>query len=615
MSSPDSVRIGGASGAWGDSPRAVGQLLEADVDFLMMDYLAEVTMSLLARARDKAPQAGFVPDMVAYLAPHLPAIAEKGVRVVANGGGLNPLAARDALREAAGQAGLDLTVAAVLGDDLMPYLQQLSNAQLRTETGEPIPPDLLTANAYLGARPIRAALKSGADIVVTGRCADSAMALGILMHTFDWPLDSYDLLAAGSLVGHVIECGPQATGGNFTDWWEVPDWHNIGYPIAECRADGTFELSKPAGTGGLIDPRCVTEQILYELGDPANYILPDVIADFSNVQVARRDVDHVLVRGATGRPPTSTYKVSATRHQGYKAVTTVSIVGPRAPEKAQRTGEQFLLRGREILAAHALPDFTDWRLDVLGADSSYGTKPSGSPAREVILRLVTTHTSREALALVAREVGSIGLSMAPGITGLMGGRPRPTPQLVLSTLFLEKSAAPDVHVATPEATITLDEPVDLGRDPAEDASLATQRTTNRDAAATDMPPAASPDVRTVPLGALAHARSGDKGDNANIAIIARRPEYLPIIREQVTPERLAAHFRDLVSGPVECLDAPGLHALNFLLHDALGGGGIASLRIDPQGKAYGQMALELTMEVPAALITAVGGAGGRPISG
>ena len=252
------VRIGGASGAWGDSPTAVPQVLGARVDYLMMDFLAEVTMSLLARARMKDPAAGFPPDTVGYLQPHVETIARRKVKVVTNGGGVNPAACKQALEAACSEAGVRLRIASIEGDDLMPIAEALRAEGVREwVSGELLPQRLLTANAYLGALPIAAALAAGADIVITGRCADSALALGILMHEFGWGADDYDKLAAGSLVGHLLECGPQATGGLFTDWEKVPGWDNIGYPIAECSADGRFFITKPEGTGGLVTPQTV----------------------------------------------------------------------------------------------------------------------------------------------------------------------------------------------------------------------------------------------------------------------------------------------------------------------------------------------------------------------
>jgi hypothetical protein len=282
----DVLRIGGASGAWGDSPVGIGPLLAAGVDVLMMDYLAEVTMSLLARARLKDPEAGYPPDVISYLSPHLADIARRGVRVVTNAGGVTPQACKRALEQLIAQSGLALTVAVVEGDDLMPMLDSLRAEGTREwQTGEPIPQKMLTANAYLGAEPIAVALDAGADIVITGRCVDSALALGALIHAFGWTAHDYDRLAAGSLVGHLLECGPQATGGLSTDWREVPDWASIGYPIATCEPDGSFTIGKPEGSGGLVTPQTVAEQVLYEVGDPSAYVLPDVVADFSLVRL------------------------------------------------------------------------------------------------------------------------------------------------------------------------------------------------------------------------------------------------------------------------------------------------------------------------------------------
>jgi len=330
------VRIGGASGAWGDSPLSIGQLLGAGVDYLMMDYLAEVTMSLLARARLKDPEAGFPPDFVGYLKPHLKEIARRGIRVVSNAGGVHPQACKRALEAACAEAGVDLKVAVVRGDDLMPQLDALRAAGVREwVSGEPLPASLLTANAYLGAIPIAKALEQGAQIVVTGRSADSALALGILMHEFGWRVDDYDRLAAGSLVGHLLECGPQVTGGVFTDWQAVPDWHDIGYPIAECQVDGRVVITKPPGTGGLVSVATVAEQVLYEVGDPADYRLPDVRADFSQVRLQQQGPDRVLVTGARGRAPTPDYKVSATNQDGWRSV---AMIASRARTESGLSG-------------------------------------------------------------------------------------------------------------------------------------------------------------------------------------------------------------------------------------------------------------------------------------
>jgi len=592
------VRIGGASGAWGDSPGAIEQLLGAGVQYFMMDYLAEVTMSLLARARLKDPEAGFPPDFVGYLKRYLPEIAGQGIRVASNGGGVNPAACKRALEAAITELGLSLKVAMVEGDDVMPLTDELRAAGLREHvSGETLPKRLLTANAYLGALPVKAAFDGGADIVITGRCADSALALGILMHEFGWAADDYDRLGAGSLVGHILECGPQATGGTFSDWDKVAGWHNIGYPIAECRGDGSFVVSKPEGTGGLIVPAVIAEQTLYEIGDPAAYLLPDVAADFSQVRLTQVGPDRVRVEGARGRAPTGQYKVSSTYQDGYRAVATVSIVGTDAARKAERTGEALIARARMLFGRRGIADFTATHIEALGAEASYGPNAAGRASREVLLRLVVVHPSRDALEIFARELGSIGLSCAPGTTGIYTGRPKPTPVVRLFTFFLDKSllGRPRVTIGA-AAPVEVDVPFDGAFVPAMPNSVPAE--------------GGIPDGPTVvlPLGRLAYARSGDKGNSSNVAIIAREPRYLPLLRREVTPERIVAQLGHLVGGPAERFEAPGLHALNFLIQDALGGGGMASLRIDPQGKAYGQMALEMAVAVPASWAAEIGAA-------
>jgi len=593
------VRIGGASGAWGDSPMAIAQLLTEPVDYLIMDYLAEVTMSLLAKARLKNPDAGYPPDFVAYLEPHLKTLAERGIKVVSNAGGVNPAACKRALEAAAEKAGLTLRVAVVEGDDVLPIVDSLRASDIREAvSGEPLPPTLLSANAYLGALPIVAALQQGADIVITGRCVDSALALGILMHEFGWLQEDYDRLAAGSLVGHLLECGAQATGGIFTDWETVPGWHNIGYPIAECASDGTFTVTKPKNTGGLLSTASVAEQVLYEIGDPALYLLPDVAADFSMVHLEAADNGvrvGVRVSGARGQAPTTTYKVSATYQDGFRAIALIAIVGVDAARKAERTAEALIARLEMLFAERGWASFTATHIEALGAEASYGADSKARDTREVVLRLVVDHSSFNALDLFARQVGAVGISFAQGTAGLIGGRPKPTPVIKLFTLFVEKDAMPQ-----PTVTMGSDAPFQVAipaGHPISRASAAqsAEHSVEKSAAT----PMEDPMIE-IPLLRVAHARSGDKGNSSNIAIFCRKPAYMDHLRSVLTPERIAEHFKLVADGPVERFEAPGLHAFNFLIQSALGGGGMASPRIDPQGKAYGQRALEMIIPCPLA---------------
>src|SRR4051812_13405305 len=282
------VRIGGASGFWGDSMVGAPQLVASGmIDYLVFDYLAETTMAILAAARARKPELGYATDFVdSAMRQVLPEVMRRGIRVIANAGGINPQGCADALRALADSLGLAPRIAVVEGDDvsaLMPALRDEGTCDL--STGEPLPASVLSANAYLGALPVAAALAGGAQIVITGRCVDSAVTLGALIHEFGWSPQDYDRLAGGSLAGHIIECGCQATGGLFTDWEQVPDWAHMGYPIIECAVDGSFELTKAPGTGGLIHRAAVIEQLLYEIGNPATYLLPDVSCDFREVRV------------------------------------------------------------------------------------------------------------------------------------------------------------------------------------------------------------------------------------------------------------------------------------------------------------------------------------------
>jgi len=595
---PKRIRIGCGGGFWGDSELGPIQLVaQGDIDYLVMDYLAEITMSLLVRARAKQPDLGYVPDFVDLFGRRLaPDLAAKRIKVVANAGGVNPLGCRDALQAALQAAGVDLKVAAVVGDDLLPAADDLRAAGVtEMASGAPMPARLLSMNAYLGALPIAAALDAGADIVVTGRCVDSAVALGPLIHEFGWKADDYDLLAAGSLAGHIIECGTQATGGISTDWRDVDGWDHMGYPIVECDAEGGMIVTKPAGTGGAVTANNVAEQIVYEIGDPRAYLLPDVTCDLSQVTVTQDGPDRVRVAGARGRAPTRRYKVSATYADGFKTSGTLMIGGREAGAKARRTGEALLAMCRRLLSQRGLPDYLKTSIEVLGAGDTYGPAAFDPQAREVILKVAVHHASKEGADILAREFLTSATGMAQGITGFAGGRPKVQPVVRLFSCLVDKARA-QPRVLLGDAEFAVDIPA--GGDDTVPVAMPVVET------------AAPANGATVPLIALAYGRSGDKGDIANIGILARRPEFLGAIRAALTAEAVAARFAHLLTGGVERFDLPGLHGFNFMLHGALDGGGTASLRHDPQGKAYAQMLMDVAMPVPADWVQA-----GGPLAG
>lgn len=583
------VRIGGASGFWGDSCVGPMQLVElGNLDYLVFDYLAELTMSVLAAARMKNPELGYATDFVTVaMKMVLKDVVAKGIRVVSNAGGMNPHACARALQQVAQEQGLSVRITVVEGDDVMPLIPALrARGVSEMQSGQALPEHLISANAYLGAQPIRNALDAGAQIVITGRCVDSAVTLGVLMHEFGWRTSDHDLLAQGSLAGHMIECGCQATGGLHTDWESVPDWDNIGYPILECRGDGSFVVTKPEGTGGLVNVATVSEQLLYEIGDPARYMLPDVICDFTNVRIEQDGANRVSVHGARGQAPTPLYKVSATFAKGFRCTAQLTIVGFDAVRKARRTAEAILARTRRLFAAQGLGDYSETQVEVLGAESCYGPHATANHIREAIMRLAVTHPNKLALALFAREIAPAGTSWSPGTTGSGGGRSGVSASIRQFAFLLPKSELTPVVVEGESRTVV---------------SMAGDDGAPREPAPSEAPVAAtapSGETVDVPLIRLAWGRSGDKGDISNIGLIARKPAYLPYLRHALTPERVREWLGHLVKGPVTRYDLPGIGAMNFVCEQALGGGGMASLRNDPLGKGMAQILLSMPVTMP-----------------
>lgn len=588
------IRIGGASGFWGDAAMATPQLLAAGgLDYIVYDYLAEITMSIMARARAEKPDAGFATDFVSLaLKPNLAEIARQKVKIISNAGGVNPEACAAAVRALIADRGLDLKVAAITGDDLIASKDELAAqgfAEMFSADAFPDPKKILSINAYLGAFPVAKALGEGADIVITGRSVDSAVTLGACIHEFGWTPADLDKLAGGSLAGHILECGPQATGGNFTDWESVIDrLEDIGYPIAEVSPDGTFVCTKPEGSGGVVNVGTVSEQMLYEIGDPQAYMLPDVVCDFSQVKVEQQGADRVLVSNAKGHPAPDTYKVCATYVDGFRGGLTMSFYGIDASRKAERFAEVVYKRARRTLRNLNLPDYTEVSTEVIGAESQYGSARRIDVSREVVVKIAAKHPDAAGIGILLKEATGLGLATPPGLSGFAGGRPKPTPVARLFSFAIPKSRVA-IAVDTDGRKIAVAD--EAGR-PFDPASLARPETPQA---------AETTNLVRVPLVSLAWARSGDKGDKANVGVIARRAEYFPYICRALTAEIVAERFAHFLKGKVERFVLPGPHALNFLLHNVLGGGGVASLRNDPQGKGYSQLLLEVPIEVPAEL--------------
>jgi hypothetical protein len=447
------VRVASGQGFWGDELEApVRQVEGGPIDYLMLDYLAEVTMSILRKQKSKDPTAGYARDFVSLMERIFPACVERKIRVVSNAGGVNSAGCADALIEAGRRAGVSgrASVGLVTGDDLMDRLDALLAAghDLRhMESGRPLAEVLdrvQSANVYLGAAPIVEALRQGADVVLTGRAVDAALTYGPLVHEFGWSFDDYDRLAAGVVAGHLNECGAQASGGNcLAEWWMIPDLANVGFPIVEASADGTFVVTKHDGSGGVVNRASVTEQLLYEIGDPTAYMGPDVIADFTSVELEDEGNDRVRVTGVTGRPRPERLKVSVSYSAGWKSVGTLTYAWPDAAAKA-RAAARVLSERLDRLGLV----FAETHVELVGWDSVHGALAGEPPADlpEVQLRFAVRADERASVERFTREIAPLVLTGPPSVTGYATGRPR-VDEIVAFWPALIDRAAVEPHVS------------------------------------------------------------------------------------------------------------------------------------------------------------------------
>lgn len=589
------IRIANAGGYWGDDLTAIErQIRGGPVDYVTIDFLAEITMSIMQKQRSRDPKAGYARDFVDVITPLLGTLVERDIRVVTNAGGVNPRACAEALLAAARERGIALKVGIVLGDDLMRELDSLESQGSpldNMETGESyakVKGRVASANAYFGAWPIVEALDRGARIVITGRATDTGITLAPMIHEFGWKPADLDRLAAGIVAGHIIECGAQATGGNFTDWHRVPSYTNIGYPIVEVAADGGFVVTKHAGTGGLVSVETVSEQLVYEMGDPNAYLTPDVIADFSTARLAPDGPDRVKVAGIEGRPPPKTLKVSVSYSDGYKVSGSIILCGPEAVAKAKAFAAIFWER--------LGPGLEQTHTELIGHSSCHGSIAAPSDPNEVMLRLSARDPDRRKLEAFSKLLPALILSGPPGVA-VTGGRP-PVQDVIAywPALVDRERVKPVVEVTDGDTTETV--AVAWPGIP-----VAPARADRRPEPFVAPPPSGR--RRAVVVGALCHGRSGDKGDTANIGLIARSDAAYVWICEQLTAERVKAYFGELCLGEVVRHEVPNLRALNFLLGGSLGGGGTGSLRVDPQGKTLSHALLAMEVKVDEAILDTV----------
>jgi hypothetical protein len=449
-----SIRIASGQGFWGDLQNApIDQVRKGPIDYMMLDYLAEVTMSIMQKQKLKDPSLGYAGDLVPLFDEILPDIVQKNIKVITNGGGVNPLACRDAIFRIAQKHGIkNLRIGVVYGDDILDSIDGLADKGIRLdnmESGEEISAirnNLISANVYFGARPIVEALQQGAQIVITGRTTDTGLTLAPMVYEFGWHWDAWDLIAAGTVAGHILECGGQASGGNFTgDWKSVPDLAAIGFPIAEAYPDGRIVITKHEGTGGLVSSATIKEQLLYEIGDPKKYITPDCIADFTSIHLADIEQNKVEVYDVQGFPATEFYKVSMAYHDGFTAFSTLTYAWPDALEKAKKADE--ILRSRlNNLGLH----FEEIRTEYLGYDSCFGPlAQNGDALNEVVMRIGVRCKDKKTIEKFSREIAPLILTGPPSVTGFAAGRPKPSEVIAYWPALLPKSAVePSVEVVS-----------------------------------------------------------------------------------------------------------------------------------------------------------------------
>lgn len=638
------IRIGCYSAFYGDSPEAAVQLVKhegSNLDYLVADYLAEITMGIFAIRRKQRRMMKYMglkddgskeyvaqfPNYV--LSRILPDVIQNGTKIVTNAGALNPVLLKEIIEEILVKLDLPhVKVAAVVGDDLMASVEQdgLSTVSLNqfknftsfspvSSTKHQLHSDrlpnseepIVSLHAYLGARGVCDALDAGAQIVITGRVVDSALVVGPLMHEFGWNKNQdsppYDLLAAASLAGHIIECGCHATGGNFTDWKlaansEFGGFAYMGYPIVEFDgSSGEFVVTKPKRTGGLVSVATVSEQILYESLDPALYILPDVILDLRQINLTQIGPDRVLVRGAQGRAPTPWLKCCGIFMDGWKLSGQLVIGGHEAKEKAEAVGRAVRDRVNAYYKENDISEFRDFNIEAVGGESLYGplNSKNANEIREVVLRMTGHHDDPEALNALSIELVSPVTNMAPGITGFFE-RAKPFPNLIhFPGLYPKSQVETILYIDNQKKKLVPWGPWDDSHSFQNPKSvpLVPEAIINEQ----------QEDIINVKLINLAYGRSGDKGDVSNIGIIARDPSFYPYIKRSLTAQVVSKYMQHVCKGTVVRYDLPGLLALNFVLTATLGGGGLSSMIIDRQGKTYAQLLLTgLEIEIPSNLV-------------
>lgn len=593
-----SIKIGNAGGFWGDDLKAFKrQLTGGDLDYITADFLAEITMSILQKQNSKNPKLGYVTDFVDQIRDTAEILAEKKVKVITNAGGINPEECARQIIQVLKSKKVDLKVCIVDGDNILDditnlYPEKTSFKNMETsENFDQIKDKVESANTYLGILPIVKALELGADIIITGRVTDTSLTMAPPIYEFGWKMDEFDKIASSLVAGHIIECGAQASGGNYTDWHKVKVWDNFGYPIVNIYEDGNFEVTKHENTGGLINCDTVKEQLLYEMGDPSFYISPDVVVDFSTAKLEIVAENKVRVSGIKGKASTPTFKVSMAYEDGYKATSSIIIAGGNTLNKA-KTFEYIFWKRLGL-------NFEKTNTEYVGYNSCHKNLAPPIDPNEILLKLDVYDNDKSKITEFSKSIAPTILSGPMGVA-VTGGRPRIQNVMTYWPTLIEKkyitsfvkffNKAGEIEKKIEVSSITgFEEEIPSYQTSAKQISSNVFYNTR-----VEFP---GQNVIKLKLSKLCLARSGDKGDTVNLGIIARSNKIYDFIKTHITADFIKNMFMVVCKGKVIRYELDNLKALNFLLEESLDGGGTKSLMIDAQGKTIASAFLNQEIEV------------------
>ncbi len=596
------IIIGNAGGFWGDDFDAFRKQLEGgQLHYLTLDYLAEVTMSILRKQQLKNPEAGYIPDFVLQIQNNLDLILKNDVKIITNAGGLNPIACGEKILDILKKHNLEqkIKIAVIYGDNILPNIdsyeedfENLDNPQIKFKE---IRKNLQIANVYFGAKAIVEALKNHANIIITGRVSDASLVMAPMIFEFDWQENDWDKLASSLVAGHLIECGTQVTGGNYTDWHLIQDW-KLGYPLIEAFPDGSFILKKHKNTGGIINKDTVREQLLYEIEDPYNYISPDVIADFNSIDIQEKTDNEVFFKNIKGKPPTKYYKVSMGYHDGHKVYGDLIVSGPKSIQKAKIL--------EEILLNKLSKEFYRFNVSLIGYNSCHKNLISFNQANEILLRFYAHDYDQNKLDELTRKIPSLILSGPPGIS-YTGGRQKISEVIAYyPTLIEKKKVEPQLVILNPQKSyfkISMNHQFEKEFIPSKPQICES----NNIKLNLDFLYKNNYDLIDISFYDICIARSGDKGDKINLGIIARSKEVYDFLKEILTADYIKFLFREICKGKVRRYELPNLYAFNFILEESLEGGGTRSLQIDAQGKTIAQAFLNQKIKIPKFLLNTI----------